>query len=83
MRLGPYGEIILSKRNLLALLSKVDDPASAKTIHKYIPTTGEAPHVEHIVVVAEPDEEHYQHTFLSAPGKMSEKTEKFIEEHSK
>lgn len=53
MRLDPdTGAVILSKRNLLALLSKVDREGSARTLVGGSRAPG-------IVVQAEPDEEHY------------------------
>jgi hypothetical protein len=67
--------ITLSKRNLLALLSKVDDPDSQKTISKYSDKLG-----QHVRVKAEPDNEHYGHR---KAGPMSEKSEKFIREYDK
>ena len=65
-------DVILSKRNLLALLSKVDDPYSSKTLIQ----EGEP---GWLIVRAEPDDEHYA---LRKPGRMSGKTEAFIKEHN-
>lgn len=65
--LEDYTEVILSKRNLLALLHKVDDPTSFKTItHRGL------------IVRVEPDDVHYGGR---TPGPMSKATEKFILEH--
>ena len=65
--------ILLSKRNLLALLNKVDDPDSLKTIYKW---TGGV----NVKIVAEPDDLHYGE---GEPGMMSAKTEKFIAGYEK
>jgi hypothetical protein len=59
--------IILSKRNLLTLLHKLEMPGSACTIIKPGGT----------VVIAEPDEVHYADR---APGRMHPDTEEFIQD---
>lgn len=61
--------VYLSKRNLLALLHKVDIPGSLKTI---VSRDGFA-------VVAEPDDTHYAGR-EEPPGPMHPQTETFIEE---
>lgn len=61
--------VTLSKRNLLALLHKVDDPASAKIIYRRL-ENGQV-----LVVQAEPDEEHYGER---TPGVMTFNIEEFI-----
>lgn len=66
-------DVTLSKRNLLALLQKVDDPYSSKTLVQ----EGEP---GWLIVRCEPDNEHYA---LRKPGRMSDKTEAFIEEQQK
>lgn len=53
--------VVLSKRNLLALLSKLEMPGSACTIVK-----------DGVYVSSEPDEEHYQGR---TPGEMHPLTE--------
>ena len=60
--------VSLSERNLLALLSKLKRPDSAKALCK----TTEA---GFIMLVVEPDDEHYGTT---TPGKMHPKDEAFI-----
>lgn len=68
MKMGADGRIILSRRNLLALLQKLDMPGSYRTII--------APESEgEFVVSAETDEEHYQGR---TPGVMHPLTEEFI-----
>lgn len=57
MRLGPHNdrlvEVILSERNLRALLSKVQRPDSQRTLIKSEAENGT------LIVKAEPDDEHY------------------------
>jgi len=65
--------ISLSERNLLALLSKLKRKNSAKTLCK---TTDAG----FIMLIAEPDSEHYGTT---EPGKMHPIDEIFIQENSK
>lgn len=69
----PLGEveITLSRRNILALLHKLDWPESARTVQKYIDGVL-------LTIVAEDDEEHYGD---DAAGVMHDKTERFIEAH--
>lgn len=71
--------VTLSKRNLLALLAKVDDPSSHKTIFKnFMDTAGFV-----LVVTAEPDILHYAPDGFP-PGMMADSAEDFIrayEEH--
>lgn len=61
-------EVTLSRRNLLALLSKVDDPDSARIITRQCDGA-------FLIVRAEPDSEHYQDR---VPGRMFAKSEEFI-----
>lgn len=70
MRVGPSGEIILSERNLLALLHKLRKPGSHRTIVKAGVGT----------VRAELDDEHYRLTDEPTPGPMTADTEQFIAE---
>jgi hypothetical protein len=67
---GPYVHVTLSKRNLLALLEKVDDPTSVKQISRLVPEAGIMLHVE-----AEPDDVHYGGR---PAGGMRDSTEEFI-----
>lgn len=69
--------VTLSKRNLLALLVKVDDKDSAKTIFtdEYLLATG-----KRLVVKAEPDAKHYDRPY--PPGRMHPKAEQFIAKNS-
>ena len=71
--------VSLSKRNLLALLHKVDSPTSARTLIKAV--QGDADQDLTLLVIAEPDEIHYADG--GAYGKMSPETEEFIKFHSK
>lgn len=68
--------ITLSKRNLLALLSKVDEQYSAKTIYKRY--QGED-HSWLLVLKVEQDDQHYKEV---APGQMVDWTEEFIKENN-
>lgn len=72
----------LSKRNLLALLSKVDDPDSAKTIFTRDHIYQGLVRVEgaELYVTVEPDEEHYTEPQRLVPhgGAMHPKAEEFI-----
>jgi hypothetical protein len=63
-------EIVLSRRNLLALLQKLDMEGSARTIIGW-DTSGDVP----ISVRSENDAEHY---VGRKPGPMHSATEKFI-----
>lgn len=70
--------VTLSKRNLLALLQKVDDPLSARMLvsgHVYL-QGGLLDGIE-LVVRCEPDDKHYAER--EAPGPMHPLTESFIE----
>lgn len=67
-------KVVLSKRNLLALLAKVDDPDSAKTIFMESAADGKT-----LWVRVEPDIVHYEDRPYG-PGRMHHKAEKFIEE---
>ena len=76
----PLVQVVLSKRNLLALLHKVDQDWSQKTItNDYIYVNGELlpPEVVDFVIIAEPDEEHYADRD-APPGPMIDRTEAFI-----
>jgi len=66
-------ELVLSKRNLLALLHTLEMPNSARTI-----TTSDRGWT--FVVKSESDEEHYLDRIPS--GQMHPQTEAFIKEHS-
>lgn len=52
MRLDPDGTVVLSKRNVAALLAKADDPNSARTLVGGDDAPG-------LVVKVEPNAEHY------------------------
>lgn len=69
---GHFIQVTLSKRNLLALLQKVDLPEgdSQRTLFR---------HFDHhvLIVTAEADDEHYQGR---EPGPMREDAERFIRE---
>lgn len=67
---GVGAVVVLSRRNLLSLLHKVDLPAGASN-RTLVKETEEGV----IVVQAEPDEAHYGD---KAPGRMEESTEAFI-----
>lgn len=80
----PQGIVVtLSKRNLLALLHKVDDPNSARTIESYNAydedgnqmTMGDS----YFAVVAEPDADHYADRKPFEVGTMHPATEDFIQ----
>lgn len=70
-------QITLSKRNLLGLLAKVDNPDSAKTIFKI---DGDRDSPITLVVCAEQDAEHYDREDGPA-GAMHPDAEAFIAEH--
>jgi len=70
------GRIILSRRNLLSLLHKLDDPDSQRTIFKNVLT--EEGTIQTLIVSAQDDEAHYRD---EAPGRMSPATEAFIRAH--
>lgn len=71
-----YGNLILSRRNLLALLHKLDKPGSHRQIVKKTSK-------EFISVMAEEDAEHYAQTDLPIPGIMTEDTEVYIKAHER
>lgn len=70
---GAVMMVTLSKRNLLTLLSKVDNPNSARTIYK---VNGGV----YVGVKAEPDDVHYGE---QKPGKMDDAAEGFITAYNK
>jgi hypothetical protein len=71
--------VTLSKRNLLALLSKVDDETSAKTLNRAAdPQNPEGEPT--LFVVAEPDDTHYSDRDYG-PGIVRSKDEKFVQEN--
>ena len=80
----PQVEVTLSRRNLLALLHKVDMPGSARRIESRDSTVmGRAAEVV-LVVRCEGDEEHYDGPRRRARGKrgrMHRYTEAFVQEH--
>lgn len=79
MRRDSSGAIVLSERNLLALLSKVHDPASYKTL---VAGDGGVNGVgSKLIVRCESDEVHYANR--EAPGEMSDVAESFIRQHAK
>lgn len=77
--------IVLSKRNVLSLLHKVDWESSGRMIDKLERKDGEllmgeSPFVE-VVVRVEPDEQHYAHDSRVVPGlagPMHDETEVFV-----
>lgn len=75
--------VTLSRRNLLALLHKLDMPDSAQTIsNKDIFVNGEQAEYDDytLVIHSEPDDKHYAKRALG-PGVMHEETERFVQEH--
>ena len=68
MRRDPDGAIVLSRRNLLALLAKLDQPGSARTIMGGMACEG----VEGLMIRSEDDAAHYADR---APGPMVQETE--------
>ncbi len=64
-------ELVLSRRNLESLLTKLDHPGSAKTIYYDDPEHGR------LIVVAEDDDEHYKKKGTT-PGAMHPQTESDI-----
>ena len=71
MKINERGHIVLSRRNLLSLLHKLDMSGSARSLI--------APGREFVVTV-EDDEEHYK---SREAGKMHPLTEAFITQHRK
>jgi hypothetical protein len=74
-------EIALSRRNLRALLAKLDQPGSARrpeSIDAYV--HGERAIDVVLVVRGESDEEHYNHPLRTAPtaGPVHSKTERLL-----
>lgn len=67
--------LALSRRNLLALTSKLDQPESQRTIFKDIKFNGAE---WRVIVVGEDDDKHYGD---KPAGEMSEATEEFIKAH--
>ena len=87
MRLQHFEEgsiaIYLSKRNLLALLHKVDMEGSARTIESFCAYNPDGSAVNtYFTVMAEPDELHYKDRPAPFVGGMIPETEKFIAENS-
>lgn len=76
MKLVRANHLVLSKRNVLALLSKLEMPGSRRTICKVVddPVTG---HEIMFFVTIEEDDDHYG----QAPGVMHPFTEKWIKDH--
>lgn len=74
MRRDPDGSIVLSRRNLLTLLSKIDDPTSERTLtagRGGVNGSGGT-----LIVKAEPDDLHYANR--EAGGRVSAPSEAFI-----
>jgi hypothetical protein len=68
--------LTLSKRNLLALLQKADDPLSQRRlVGGYVYEGGKLIDGIYLVVGCEPDEQHYVDR---QPGAMHPRTEEFI-----
>jgi hypothetical protein len=70
----PVAEVVLSRRNLLALVHKLDMPGSARTLE----TDADAPARWKLRVRGENDAEHYHHRGSRPPGRMHGDTEQFI-----
>ena len=70
----PVVAVALSRRNLLALLAKLDTEGSECTLHKREEPLGEQ---WALVVIAEEDGEHYDGR-AEPPGPMHQVTEAFI-----
>lgn len=68
MRIDNNGHIVLSRRNLLALLHKLDKSGSSRTLVKSCDNGV-------LIVRAEDDSEHYGD---KKPGQMTSDTENFI-----
>jgi hypothetical protein len=62
--------IVLSRRNLLALLHKLDEPDSMRSLYK-----------DGVLVSVEENDEHYPESYL--PGPMTPDTEVFIKERDR
>lgn len=75
MRRDPDGTIVLSKRNLLTLLQKVDDDSSRKTLIAV--GGGENGVGDLLVVKCEPDEVHYAER--PSAGEVHPNAETFIQ----
>jgi hypothetical protein len=84
-------EVVLSRRNLLTLLHKLDMPGSLRQIHnndcwedgEQTPWHGDGPSahpVTMLVLRCEDDEEHYGKR-AAGPGAMIGETEEFVAEH--
>jgi hypothetical protein len=69
--------VTLSKRNLLALLQRVDDPFAMRLLTGgYVYRDRELTDGITLIVGCQPDEEHYADR--EAPGRMKPSTEAFI-----
>ena len=68
---GGSVKVTLSRRNLLTLLAKLDEPTSMRTLYRKFHDSS-----SFLVVQAEEDEEHYKDR---TPGPVSEITEAVIE----
>ena len=66
-------KVVLSRRNLLTLLAKLDEPDSHRTLYKLV-NSG------YFIVQAENDAEHYG---TRKPGPMSPLTEATLKEYQK
>jgi hypothetical protein len=73
---GSGFRVTLSKRNLLALLSKLDWPESKRTLVAGVTPRDDNPRGFMVAVSAESDEEHYRDRI--APGEMHPRTEAAI-----
>jgi hypothetical protein len=70
--------VTLSRRNLLALLHKLDMPLSLRTLASYDSHVDGAPASDLLLVVqCEDDDEHYGRR-LARPGPMHQETEDFV-----
>lgn len=68
----PFVTVVVSRRNVLALLHKLDMEGSARTLVKDDPTG-------RLILQVEDDQEHYATRPEGAPGEMHPATETFIQ----
>lgn len=72
---GGSVKLVLSRRNLLTLLAKLDEPESHRTLYKMLSDIG-----VYCIVQAEDDAEHYG---SRKPGPMSPLTEATLKQYQK
>jgi hypothetical protein len=76
MRIDSNGTIVLSRRNLLALLGKLEENRAGG--HSLCLIVKNLSGHHQMAVMAEEDSIHYTLTNLKDPGQMSDQTEDFI-----